>query len=100
LRVMDAYHALRGQGFSAAIDANVMVDGGAVPGTCGPHMAFERGAGIGGVPLLRHIFVPIWRLLQVFQPHVLILYVSISATVIPYEAAREAQKSPDLTAYA
>lgn len=39
-------HAFRGQGFSSFIFN--MSDGAVVFGTCGPQMALEIGAGIGG----------------------------------------------------
>jgi hypothetical protein len=46
-------HALRGQVLSW--DKSVPAAGFAVPGTCGPQTAFATTAGIGGLPVLRHM---------------------------------------------
>lgn len=71
----------------------VPLAGTAVPGTCGPQTALASGAGIGGVPLLKQIMLPIYRRLQPFHAHVFLLKFSIAPTVREYAAARLAQLS-------
>lgn len=63
--------AFSGHGLRSARDLPSV--GGCVPGTCGPHTAFETGAGMGGVPLLRYILIPACRSSQPIQPQVFLL---------------------------
>lgn len=58
---------------------SVFPDGGSVPGTCGPQTVFTTAAGIGGFPVMRQIFWPIYRRRQPIHPQVCLLRVSISA---------------------
>src|ERR1700738_2646038 len=64
------------QGFS--VERSVPAGGLAVPGTCGPQTALATVAGMGGVPVLRHMLTPTQRLLQPFQPQVYLLKFSRS----------------------
>ena len=58
--------AFNGQGFRVAM--LVPAAGAVVPGFWGPQTAPVTGAGIGAVPELRQILVPIQRLVHPFQP--------------------------------
>lgn len=63
--------ALSGQGLRS--EMAVPSVGATVPGTVGPHTAFVSVAGIGGVPELRQIILPIIKSLQPPHPQVPLL---------------------------
>ena len=62
-------------------DRSVPAGGFTVPGTCGPQTAFATGAGMGGVPVLRHMLTPTQRSEHPFQPQVFLLKLSRSSAV-------------------
>ncbi|KAH7160542.1 hypothetical protein B0J13DRAFT_128799 [Dactylonectria estremocensis] len=68
-----------------------------VPGFVGPHLALAMGAGIGVVPLLRHILRPDCRLLHPSHPQVFLFHASRLAVVMAFAAAILAHQSPDWT---
>lgn len=75
-------------------------DGATDPGFVGPQTAFDTGAGIGGLPLERHMLTPTMMLPHPVHPQVPLvplLNVSISLTLRPQVAASLEQLSPATT---
>lgn len=71
--------------------------GSTLPGFCWPQTALGKFSGNGGLPLLRHMMVSLNRkFLQVFQPHVFLLYSSSSSCEREYSADRLSQVSPSI----
>jgi hypothetical protein len=69
------------------VETFVPAGGVGVPGTVGPQTALVTGAGMGGVPVLRHIIIPFNRSPQPFQDQVSALYSVNSSTVMLFAAA-------------
>lgn len=77
-------HAFKGQGLRFA--RSDILAGAVVLGTCGPQTALAMGAGIGGVPVLKQITWPTYRL-QPDQPHTSVFLDSSYAVVMEYVVA-------------
>jgi hypothetical protein len=84
----------RGQGLSADRVSAVILDGVVVFGATGPQTEFGMTAGIGCVPVLRHMTLPASKLPQPNQPQVILsLKVLRSLIFNPLDAAIAEQVS-------
>lgn len=87
---------LRGHRLRAA--SAVPLVGIVVQGTVGPRCALETGTGIGGSPLLKQMWLSVWRLSHPNQPQVFLSLKSLMSDALsPLAAAMEEHVSCEFT---